>query len=389
VRISTFAPATLRNYQIFANIYNMFQVILYYKYVNIKNPAEAVKQQRELCNSLGLKGRILIAKEGINGTLEGTKENILKYCEDFNTNPLFKNSIDLESRSLNFDYGQYGQEKKLTAIFAGDVKIKVSESNGKAFRKLEIKEREEIVASHLPENISPDRITGKYLTAEELHNWYETGKEFYIVDMRNDYETASGYFENSIPSLIENFRYLPEVLPKIEHLKNKTVVTVCTGGVRCEKASGFLIHHGFNNVYQLKDGIVTYMEKYPNEHFKGKLYVFDKRYLVGFNTSDAKHEIVGKCFKCNTVSESYVNCAYDECHKHFICCNNCLVDGISYCSKKCAKIIEAREFKNKLLETLKINQTKTFLVKQFTKRVFKPVRHYFIAFGVKLNRIVD
>lgn len=337
----------------------MFKVILYYKYIEIKSPAEFVKQQRALCESLNLKGRILIAREGINGTLEGTNENIKKYCDDFNSNPLFANT-----------------------------NIKVSDSPGNAFRKLLIKERPEIVASHLPQNFSPNRITGKYLEAEELNQWFLSGKEFYIVDMRNDYETNAGYFKNSIPSEIKNFRYLPEVLPKIEHLKNKTIVTVCTGGVRCEKASGFLMHHGFNNVYQLKDGIVTYMEKYPNQHFKGKLYVFDKRYLMGFNTADETHEIVGKCFKCQASSEQYTNCAYDECHKHFICCSNCLVDGISYCSDKCAKIIENKEFRKRLLNTLKVSQTKTFLFKQFTKRIYKPVRHYCIAFGVRVNRIV-
>lgn len=315
----------------------MHKVILYYKYLEIPNPAAVVKQQKELCASLGLKGRILIAREGINGTLEGTEENVLKYCEDFNQNPFFYSNNETKQQKIGFGFQNFSSTPEMVSVFASNVKIKVSPGTGQAFKKLVVKERVEIVASHLPEGISPERITGKYLSAEELHEWYETGKEFYIVDMRNDYETNVGYFENSIASQIANFRYLPEVLQKIDHLKNKTVVTVCTGGVRCEKASGFLLAKGFKDVYQLKDGIVTYMEKYPNKHFKGKLYVFDSRYLVGFNTEAAEHEIVGKCYKCKIPCEQFVNCAVDECHYHFICCNNCLVEGKAFCSEKCEK----------------------------------------------------
>jgi predicted sulfurtransferase len=105
---------------------------------------------------------------------------------------------------------------------------------------------------------------------------------------------------------MDNFRDLPNVVKQIAHLKNKTVVTVCTGGVRCEKASGYLITQGFTDVYQLENGIVTYMEKYPNENFLGKLYVFDKRILMGFYTDDTKHVIVGRCEGCDAPCERFV-----------------------------------------------------------------------------------
>ena len=120
-------------------------------------------------------------------------------------------------------------------------------------------------------------------------------------------------------------------------MKNKTVLTVCTGGVRCEKASGFLITQGFSDVYQLDGGIVSYMEKYPNEDFKGKLYVFDGRVVMGtdaFYTDDPAHptsprlrgasEIVGKCDSCGETSENFVNCANPVCHRHFIACEKCV-----------------------------------------------------------------
>lgn len=286
-----------------------FQVLLYYKYVDIDNPKAIRDEQRQLCQRLGLTGRIIVADEGINGTVEGTVENTEKYIE--------------------------AMEK--SKYFIG-ISYKKSKGTGDAFPRLSVKYRPEVVSAHMPE-LNPNKVTGKYLTADELHRWYEEGEEFYVVDMRNDYEYLSGYFENFIPADLKNFYDLPKVLPKLEHLKDKTIVTVCTGGIRCEKASGFLVSNGFKDVYQLKDGIQNYMEKYPNEHFKGKLYVFDKRLTVGFNTDDPKHEIVGKCDLCGVSCDTYVNCAYNECHRHYILCDACLdkETGLAFCNEQCKK----------------------------------------------------
>ena len=154
--------------------------------------------------------------------------------------------------------------------------------------------------------------------------------------MRNDYEQRVGYFENSILSNLESFRDLPELLPKLEYLKGKTIITVCTGGVGCEKASGFLVKNGFSDVYQLYGGIVTYMEKYPNGYFKGGLYVFDGRLVIGFNLDDTKRQIVGKCANCSKPSENYINCKDDFCHRHFICCVDCVDESNkAYCPMRC------------------------------------------------------
>lgn len=287
-----------------------FQVLLYYKYVNLKLPEKVKKEQRKLCEKLGLKGRIIVAAEGINGTVEGDLKDTEKYITEMNKTPEFKNIV-----------------------------YKKSEGTGTAFPKLSIKTRPEIVTTGIP-NLNPTEVTGKRLTAEQLKSWFELKKEFYIVDMRNEYEYKSGYFENSIFSGISNFFDLPKVLPKIEHLKNKTVVTVCTGGVRCEKASAFLLISGFTDVYQLQDGIMTYMEKYPHENFKGKLYVFDGRLTIGFNTDSPSYEMVGRCRDCGIPCESYVNCEYDECHFHYISCNNCkdLDTQLYFCKPECKKI---------------------------------------------------
>ena len=285
-----------------------FKIALFYQYIKIDNPDQLVESQRSLCQSLNLKGRMIIAFEGINATLEGSPESIKKYCDELVKDPRF----------------------------AG-VHFKISDGTGNAFPKLSVKHRREIVAMDLgQDDIDPTKLTGKYLTAEELHLWFEEKKEFYIVDMRNDFEQVSGYFENSILPGLTQFRDLPKVLPKLAHLKNKTVVTVCTGGVRCEKASGFLVKNGFKEVYQLYGGIVTYMEKYPNQNFLGSLYVFDGRLVMGFNRDDPKRVIVGTCAACGKLSENYINCKDDYCHRHFICCESCLgEDGKRLCPMGC------------------------------------------------------
>jgi UPF0176 protein len=289
----------------------MYQILLYYKYIPIENPEKLMKEQRELCEELGLKGRILIAKEGINGTVEGTIENTEKYIKEIIKDPRF-----------------------------ADIHWKKSDGIGDAFPKLRIRVRNEIVATHLKErDIDPRVTTGKYLTPEELHSWIHgpNKKTFYIMDMRNDFEYAVGHFENSLFPNLQYFRNLPGEIEKLSHLKDKTILTVCTGGVRCEKASGFLVTQGFTDVYQLKGGIVSYMEKYPNLDFKGKLYVFDKRLVMGFNTDSPDHEIIGTCVKCDQKSERMINCINDECSRHFILCKDCAdpVTGRALCPMGC------------------------------------------------------
>jgi UPF0176 protein len=272
-----------------------FTVLLYYKFTHFPEPETIRDQVRAKSQELGLTGRIIVAEEGINTTVEGTTENIQKFME-------FTKSLP----------------------GCADTHFKLSPGTGQSFPKLSVKARKEIVTLRLgPDSIDPNKLTGKYITAEELHQLFHSDEEFYIIDMRNDYEHSVGYFQNSILPPLRNFRDLPKILPSIEHLKHKKVITVCTGGIRCEKASGFLLKHGFTDVYQLWGGIVTYMEKYPNQHFLGKLYVFDGRVVMGFNTDSPEHQVVGKCKLCGKTCESFVNCANDDCHLHFICCADC------------------------------------------------------------------
>ncbi len=285
-----------------------YEIILFYKYVLIENPHQFMLEQKALQDKLYLKGRTIIAAEGINATLEGTLENIAQYVELFLSDPRFAGTH-----------------------------IKRSGGDGNAFPKCSVKVRSEIVTLGLGVcDIDPNKVTGIHLKPEELHDWIHSDKEFYIIDMRNAYEHQFGHFEGSIMPDMDNFRDLPKFLKSIQHLREKTIVTVCTGGVRCEKASGYLLENGFTDVYQLDGGIVSYMEKYPNEDFIGKLYVFDNRIAMGFYTDDPKHQIVGKCVICSAPNERLTNCHDIDCHRQIIACESCEAGaGYMLCPQGC------------------------------------------------------
>jgi UPF0176 protein len=307
-----------------------YQILLFYKYVFIENPQEVRDWQAMLCKKYDLKGRLIVAHEGLNITLEGTLENTEAYIKELESDERFKN-----------------------------IHFKKSVGTGNAFPRLSIKVRDEIVSLHLGTcDIDPNQVTGKRLSPEELHAWIGEGREFYIVDMRNAYEHDIGQFKGSICPPMNNFRDLPMVVKSISHLKNKTVLTVCTGGVRCEKASGYLITQGFKDVYQLDGGIVSYMEKYPNEDFEGKLYVFDGRVAMGFYTDDPKHVIIGTCKVCSSASENIVDCRSQGCNGQFIICTDCEKQqvqekGITYCPTGCPVVARTRSPISRFFTTIK------------------------------------
>ncbi|OGZ18005.1 MAG: hypothetical protein A2494_01895 [Candidatus Lloydbacteria bacterium RIFOXYC12_FULL_46_25] len=291
---------------------NTHEIIIFYRYTKITDPALFVAWQKLTGAELGLTGRILIAHEGINGTLEGTKDHILEY-----------------ERRMHLQDGGEG-----TFGDFADLWFKHSPGTGSAFPKLKVKVRDEIVTLGLgEEDLDPNEVTGTHLTPEELKQWIESGEEFEIIDMRNDYEYKVGHFRGSINPMLENFRDLSKVTPALEALKEKKVLTVCTYGVRCEKASGYLKNKGFKDVYQLDGGIGTYMKAFPGEDFLGSLYVFDNRITERF-TDD--YEVVGVCENCKEKSEHYSNCAFDDCHKKMIVCESCLSRlGEMWCGEEC------------------------------------------------------
>lgn len=291
-----------------------YQVLLFYKYTPVLKPEELWAWQKGICSALNLKGRIIIAKEGINGTVEGFKKDTEKYMEE-----LRKIGVSVETKPLgNFR----------------DIQFKTSVGTGESFPKLKVKIKDELVSLKFGEDdVNPNDLTGKHLPAKELKKWYENNEDFCVLDMRNDYEFKVGHFKNSINPKLENSRDLPKILPELENLKDKKVLTVCTGGVRCEKMSGYLLKKGFKEVYQLDGGMHSYMEKFPGEDFLGTLYTFDNRVVMDFG---GEREVIGECDKCKEKSERYVNCANSFCHKHLVVCENCSeADGTVFCSDPC------------------------------------------------------
>lgn len=281
----------------------MTQILLFYKYVTIEDPQALRDTVETLARGYELTGRVLIAEEGINGTLEGSVEHTEAFAAEL-----------LKDARL------------------ADMNVKRSEGTGDAFPKLSVKVRSEIVGTRFPAHVDPRVRTAPHLPADTLREWYEKGEDFVVVDMRNDYEYRSGHFKNSVNPGLEASRDLPEALPKLEPLKDKKVVTVCTGGVRCEKMSAFLLEHGFENVYQLENGMHAYMEKYPGKDFLGTLYTFDNRKTMHFG---GEREIVGRCHHCEAPTELYANCGNDFCHLHFLVCENCKGEELTFCSDAC------------------------------------------------------
>jgi UPF0176 protein len=267
-------------------------VILFYKFIDIADPAGFVSLHKEKAAELGLTGRMLVAEEGINGTLEGLRENIDAYIAFMRSDARF-----------------------------ADMPIKESAGSGVAFSKLKIKVRPEVVTLGAG-RFDVAKETAPELSVADLQNWYKNDEDFVVLDLRNDFEIESGKFDRTIDPKLAHFRDLPQKINELGDLKNKKVVTVCTGGIRCEKATCLLKREGFTDVYQLKDGIHTYMKEYPGEHFKGTLFVFDDRMTTDV-VPIAEKEIIGKCVFCNNTTETY--CSDDSVRpsKKILCCPSC------------------------------------------------------------------
>lgn len=270
-----------------------YKVILFYKFINLRNPAKVMAEQKVLAAKCNLKGRMLIAEEGINATFEGLAKDITKYKRELKKDKRFS-----------------------------DIVFKESAGDGTGFTKLKVKVRPEVVTLGVGKlNIKKD--TAKTVTAQELEKMYKKDEDFVVLDLRNDFEVKAGYFDKTINPELGNFRDLPKKLKELKTLKDKKVVTVCTGGIRCEKATALMKHEGFKNLYQLKDGIHTYMAKYPASHFKGSLFVFDNRLITPVVETKSR-EVVGECVYCGSTSEDFYNDDRVRPSRKVIVCRKCV-----------------------------------------------------------------
>jgi UPF0176 protein len=283
--------------------------VSFYRYVIIDNPTELRDNLFKQWNALHILGRIYVAHEGINAQMCVPEENW----------EIFKLNLNADQR---FE----------------DVPLKIAvEDDGKSFYKLAVKVRPKIVADGLDDDAFDVTNVGNHLNAKEFNAAMED-PETVIVDMRNHYETEVGRFTGALCPDADTFREeLPMVIEELKDKKEKKIIMYCTGGVRCEKASAYLKHHGFKDVNQLHGGIIDYVRQIRAEglpsKFIGKNFVFDER--VGERITD---DVIAQCHQCGEPCDEHVNCANDDCHLLFIQCAKCAEKMNGCCTPECMHI---------------------------------------------------
>jgi UPF0176 protein len=293
------------------------KTLSFYRYLNIQNPSEFRDDLYSKWSELGCFGRIYVAREGINAQMSVPEHNLSAFLQQLDSFPGL-----------------------------GEMPIKYAlVDNGKSFYKLTIKVRPKIVADGLDHDTYDLSKVGKHLSALEFHEL--AGKpETVVIDMRNHYESEIGRFENAICPDADTFKdAIQMVIRDYENQKDKKILLYCTGGIRCEKASSFLLHNGFNDVSQLYGGIIEYAQQIKHlgltSKFIGKNFVFDER--LG-ETIDG--QVISHCHQCGNPADTHVNCANDDCHLLFIQCAECAVKYEKCCSDECRDIthlpLEAR-----------------------------------------------
>jgi UPF0176 protein len=292
----------------------MEKILLYYKFVPITDTQTVLFWQRALCEKFGLKGRILISKHGINGTLGGDLKALKLYTRDMKAHPFFK-----------------------------DITYKWSDGGANNFPKLSVKVRDEIVSFGIPDELEVNENGvvggGKHLKPAEVNKLVEErGDDVIFFDGRNAYEAQVGKFKNAIvPDVRTSHDFIKEIEdPKYDNIKDKPVVTYCTGGIRCEILSAAMIKRGFKEVYQIDGGIVKYGETFKDDGlWEGKLYVFDGRMTIPFS-ENAKD--IGICVHCGSKTSNFENCVNVTCNDLVLICKDCAEHNKLACAK-CAKTL--------------------------------------------------
>ena len=290
--------------------------VSFYRYVIIDNPQELRDSLFAQWNALNILGRIYVAREGINAQMCVPEENW----------EIFKFNLYNDERFKNVPFKIAVEDE---AMPAG--------RQGKSFYKLTIKVRPKIVADGLDDGAFDVTNVGNHLTASQFNEAMEN-PETLIIDMRNHYESEVGKFVGAFCPDADTFREeLPMVIEELKDKKDKKIIMYCTGGVRCEKASAYLKHHGFKDVNQLHGGVIDYVRQIKAEGLKskfiGKNFVFDER--VGERITD---DVIAQCHQCGESCDEHVNCANDDCHLLFIQCKKCAEKMNGCCTPECMHI---------------------------------------------------
>ncbi len=285
----------------------MYQVLLYYKFVPIADPEQFADEHRRLCKQLGLLGRILVANEGLNGTVSGTVEQCAAYMDAVHSDERF-----------------------------ADMVFKIDDAEQHAFHKLFVRVKKELVTFNPDHDVNPAIKTGKRLQPKEFYEMLQRD-DVVVLDGRTDYEYDIGHFRGAIRPPIDSFRLFPKwIKENLADLKDKHIITYCTGGIRCEKLTAYMLEENFNNVYQLDGGIVSYGKdpEVKGALWDGYCYVFDNRILVDINHTD-DWKATATCYHCDKPAEKLVNCANLDCHRQHPVCRECEELTKRSCSVEC------------------------------------------------------
>lgn len=289
-----------------------YQTLLFYRYARIENAAAFAAEHLAFCKTLGIKGRILIGEEGINGSVSGTEVQ----CD------------------------AYRRAIQAVPILAG-TEFRTDLVEEPSFNRIHVRYRPEIVRFAAAEDVDPNVRTGTYLSPEEFRRMKEDD-DVVLLDTRNTVEHALGKFRNAYTLDIDHFRDFPDRIRQLEKFRDKKILAYCTGGIRCEKATAYLLKKGFRNVYQLHGGIIQYGKETGGVDFEGRCYVFDKRLSVEVNKVNPK--VLARCMNCGAASERMVNCANPECNTHFVQCTSCAERLEGACSETCRQHPRKRKF---------------------------------------------
>ncbi len=293
--------------------------ISFYCYFKIRETVQFRNDLYRSFSSLGVLGRIYIAEEGINAQISVPTESVNS----------FKNIL-------------YGADPALN-----NLRLNIAvDDDGKSFYVLDIKVRNKIVADGIEDPVFSMETKGKYADAATF-NKLTADLETIVIDMRNHYEYEVGHFENAIEIPSDTFReQLPMAVEMMQEHKDKNIIMYCTGGIRCEKASAYMLHKGFKNVFHLEGGIINYVNKVKESglenKFHGKNFVFDQR--LGERVTD---EIIAHCHQCGKPADTHVNCTNDACHLLFIQCDDCAKEFEGCCSQDCRDFIHLPEDEQK------------------------------------------
>ncbi len=306
--------------------------ISFYEYFPIGDPQQFRDQLYHTMSTMGVLGRVYVAHEGINAQVSVPNDHV----------ELFKSFIRDTIPSRQYTDPATGRQMLRLNVAVDD--------NGKSFFVLKIKVREKIVADGISDPTFSMQNRGQYLDAEGFNKLTEN-PETVVVDMRNHYEYEVGHFQNAIEVPSDTFReQLPMAADMLQDKKDKPIIMYCTGGIRCEKATAYMQHMGFKNVYHIDGGIIHYAntvkEKGLENKFIGKNFVFDDR--LGERITP---DIIAVCHQCGKPADTHTNCVNPGCHLLFIQCAECAAQYEGCCSAECRDIIHLPEEEQKKLRS--------------------------------------